>query len=59
MGLEINEPGMKKLTLSPSLLGLESARAELLTPYGKVICELAYDKEPVITYPKEIEVIIK
>ncbi len=59
MGLEINEPGMKKLTLSPSLLGLESARAELLTPYGKVICELKNGKEPVITYPKEIEVIIK
>ena len=59
MGLEINEPGMKKLTLSPSLLGLESAKTELLTPYGKVICELKNGKEPVITYPKEIEVIIK
>ncbi len=59
MGLEINESGMKKLTLSPSLLGLEFAKAELLTPYGKVICELEKGKEPVITYPKEIEVIIK
>ncbi len=59
MGLEIYESGMKKLTLSPSLLGLKSAKAELLTPYGKVICELKNGKEPVITYPKEMEVIIK
>ncbi len=59
MGVEINEPGMKSITLSPSLLGLDSAKAELLTPYGKVICELDKGKEPVITYPKEIEVIIK
>ncbi len=58
MGLEITKAGMKEITLSPSLLGLEAGKAELLTPYGKVICELQKGKEPVIFYPKEIEVTI-
>jgi hypothetical protein len=54
MGLEINVAGMKKINLSPSLLGLESAKAELLTPYGKVICELEKGKEPVITHRSQL-----
>ena len=45
-----NEPGMKMLTLSPTLLGLEAAKAELLTPFGKVICKMEKGKEPIITY---------
>ncbi len=59
MGLEINEAGMKTLTLSPSLLGLDSARAELLTPFGKVICEMEKGKEPVVTCPNQIKIIIE
>ncbi len=59
MGLEINEPGMKTLTLSPSLLGLEFAKAELLTPFGKVVCTMENGKEPVVSCPPEIELVIK
>ncbi len=59
MGVEINEAGMKRLTLSPSLLGLESARAELLTPYGKVICEMEKGKELVVTCPNQIKITIE
>ncbi len=59
MGLEIEEAGMKSLTLSPTLLGLDSAKAELITPYGKVICEMKKDKEPVITCPDEIKLTLK
>ena len=56
MGLEIMEPGMRKIRLSPSLLGLERARVELPTPYGDVICELEAGREPMITAPERIAV---
>ena len=59
MGLEILKPGMQKIALSPSLLGLQQAKAELLTPYGKVICELKNGAKPNISHPKEIEVILR
>jgi len=59
MGLEILEAGMKTIRLSPSLLGLEHATAELLTPYGKVICEQRNNQKPNITYPKEITVYLQ
>ncbi len=55
MGLEILVPGMKKLRLSPNLLGLSFAQAELLTPYGKVVC-LQREGEPAeISAPNEVE----
>ena len=56
MGLEIVEPGMKKITLSPSLLGLDYAKAELLTPYGKVICEAKIGEKIRVTHPEDITV---
>ena len=59
MGFEITKPGMKEIKLSPSLLGLEYAKVELLTPYGKVICELQEGKKPSIQHPKEVNVIIE
>ena len=59
MGLEILDAGMKRIALSPSLLGLEHAKVELLTPYGKVICEQCQNKEPKLIYPKEIIVELK
>lgn len=54
LGLEILKPGMKEIALSPNLLGLSYAKTELLTPYGKVVCEMQQGKEPNITAPKEI-----
>lgn len=57
LGLEILEPGMKKIRLNPSLLGLGQATAEFLTCYGKVICKLSQNAKPEILYPKEMEVV--
>ena len=59
MGLEIIEAGMKKLSLSPSLLGLSCATVEALTPYGKVVCELKNGEKAEITAPKEVEIFVK
>jgi len=59
MGLEINKPGMKEITLSPSLLGLTGASVELLTPSGKIICKMEEGKKPYITHPKEITVTLR
>jgi hypothetical protein len=56
MGLEIVKPGMKEIALSPSLLGLNCATAEFLTPYGKVVCEMKAGEEPEIIAPEEIKV---
>ena len=56
LGLEILSPGMKEISLSPSLLGLEYANVELLTPHGKVICQMKKNEEPVITNPKKVVV---
>lgn len=58
-GLDILEPGMKKLAFSPALLGLEQANVELPTPFGLVTLEMAKGKNPVITAPDEIEIIIR
>lgn len=56
MGVEITKAGMKEITLSPAGLGLEYAKVELLTPYGKIICELQEDREVHVSHPKEITV---
>lgn len=56
-GLEILEPGYQKVRLNPSLMGLESARAEVPTPYGLIIVEMQKDCAPQITAPDEIEII--
>lgn len=58
MGLEIKEPGMKKIALSPSLLGLRSAKAELLTPYGKVVCQAEEGKDFHIDHPEDVTIIL-
>ena len=57
LGFEIVEAGMKKIKLSPNLLGFERAKIELLTPYGKLSCALSKDIAPVITAPKEIALV--
>jgi len=59
LGLEIREPGMRKLELSPSLLGLHHATVELLTPYGKVVCKMQEGEQTRITHPEEVRVIVK
>ena len=59
IGLDILEPGMTKLRLSPSLLGLEWARVELPTPKGMVTVEERRGEAPSITAPRDIEIIIE
>ena len=59
MGLEITKPGMREITLSPSLLGFGHAKTQLMTPYGKVTLEMKQGEEPVISHPGEVAVIIK
>ncbi len=58
MGLEITKPGMGEIKLSPSLLGLSSAKAELLTPRGKIICQMNEGEKPCISHPKEVQVVL-
>jgi len=56
-GFEVLEPKMKKIKLSPSLIGLESARVEIPTPFGDIIVEQQKGKDTKITYPDEITII--
>ena len=50
-GLEILEPGMGRIRLSPTLLGLDSATVEIPFPNGILRIEMAQGKEPHITLP--------
>ena len=59
MGLRIVEAGMRRIELSPALLGLDHATVELLTPYGKVVCRQEKGKAPQITHPDEVEIILR
>ena len=53
-GLEILEPGFRKIRLNPSLLGLESAQVEIPTPYGMIELRMLSGAEPEIHVPQEI-----
>ena len=56
-GFEVIEPAMKKIKLSPSLLGLKSARVEIPTPYGDIVVEQKSGNNAEISCPDEIEVV--
>lgn len=56
LGFEITKPGMKEIRLNPSLLGLEHAKVELPTPYGKLVCELQKGEKPKIQHPEDVKV---
>ena len=53
-GLEILEPGYKRIRLNPDLLGFESAITEIPTPYGYIRIEMQEGKEPIVTIPDGI-----
>ena len=59
IGLEILEPGMTKLRLKPSLLGLEYARVELPTPFGTVIVEQKLGESTRIVSVENVEMILE
>ena len=54
--LRIDEPGMARISLSPSLLWLERAHVEIPTPHGIVKIDMQKGKEPIINAPDGIEV---
>jgi len=53
-GLELLEPGYRKIRLNPSLLGLKWANAEIPTPYGMMRLQLREGNSPEITVPDGI-----
>ena len=57
LGLEILKPGMEAIRLSPSLLGLERAHVELLTPRGLVTCDMEAGKAPRVSCPPDVTVL--
>lgn len=54
-GMNILEPGMKKLSFSPCLYGLESAFVEIPTDYGMITVSLEKGRKPEIQVPDGIE----
>ena len=56
-GLEILEPGYRKIRLAPSLLDLKWADIEIPTPYGTISLRLREDASPEINVPKEITLV--
>ncbi|MGN0547507.1 MAG: hypothetical protein ACI4I3_09250, partial [Acutalibacteraceae bacterium] len=57
-GLEILEPGMKKLKFTPRLYGLEYARILIPTESGDILFTAEKGKDAVITAPDSIEIIV-
>ena len=53
-GVEITEPGWRKIRLSPSLLGLADAAVEIPTPYGMITVTQKAGEAPVISVPDGI-----
>ena len=54
-GLEILEPGMKKLKFTPNLYGLEFAEIEIPTDYGMIYFRAEKGKDTIINVPDGIE----
>ena len=58
-GLEILEPGMKTIRLSPCLYGLEWAKISIPTPKGNITVSLAEGKAPTVSAPDGIEIVYR
>lgn len=56
-GLEIVEPGYKKIRLHPTLLGLEYADVQIPTPFGMIELNLRAGKEPKVTLPEGVTLV--
>ena len=56
-GIEIIEPGFKKIRLTPNLYGLDWAEIKIPTPYGEICLNLKDRQKPEISVPDGIEVI--
>lgn len=58
-GFEVLEPGMKKVRVSPKLLGLESANVEIPTMYGTICVKQNKDTPLSVTSLDEITVVLE
>lgn len=56
-GLEILEPGMKKLKFTPNLYGLDYAEINIPTEHGMICFSAEKGKRAVITAPDAVEII--
>lgn len=56
-GLKIIEPGMKKITLSPSSYGLDFAEISIPTPYGKINIKTEKNGKATVSVPEKITVV--
>ena len=54
--LSIEEPGMKRISLYPSLLWLDHAHVEIPTPHGIVSVDMQKGNAPIINAPSGVEV---
>ncbi len=54
-GLELVEPGYRKIKLKPRLYGFDYAYVSIPTPYGHIVCDMNKNRKPVIAVPDEIE----
>ena len=57
-GFKMLEPGFKKISLSPRLLGLEEAEVSIPTPYGMIHCVQHQGEKPQISIPEGLDFII-
>ena len=56
LGIEILEPGFKKIRLNPNLYRLEWAEIKVPTPYGELYYHMVQGKPDKVDIPKGIEV---
>ena len=59
LGLEINKPGMKEISFSPSLMGLDKVYVQIPTPSGFVEVKLNKNETPTVSAPDGIKINIK
>ncbi len=56
-GLKILEPGFRRISLSPSSLGLTRADVEIPTPFGMIRIRTGRDQKPEIEIPRGIQAV--
>lgn len=56
-GIEIIEPGMKKIKLAPSSFGLDFAEISIPTPYGKIDIRVENSGKLQVSVPEKITVV--
>ena len=57
-GLKILEPGMRRIQLTPNLLGLNEAMVEIPTPFGTLRISMRSGEPPVIEAPEGLEIVL-